>query len=99
MGTRENLFAILISAAANIVYSAVGQALFPAKVYENPSPSSQVIYHVELNQNVIVVGEVPYYYEVVINDESAKSCYTGYVSKRSICLSENEANVTEVDRG
>lgn len=92
-------FAILISVAANIVYSAVGQALFPAKVYEDPCPSSQVIYHIELNQKVIVVGEAPYYYEVVINDESSESCYTGYVSKRSICLTENEDNTTEVDVG
>lgn len=92
-------FAILISVASNILYSAIGQALSPAKVYEDPCPSSQVIYHIELNQNVIVVGEVPYYYEVVINDESSESCYTGYVSKRSICLTENEDNTTEVDVG
>lgn len=90
-------FAILISVAANIVYSAVGQALFPAKVYEDPSPSSQVIYHMELNQNVIIVGEVPYYYEVVINDESSENCYTGYVSKRSICLTETDDNATGID--
>lgn len=32
------IFAILISIAANIVYSAVGQALSPAKVYEDPMP-------------------------------------------------------------
>jgi len=92
-------FAILISIAANIVSSAIGQALFPAKVYEEPCPSSQVIYHIELNQNVIVVGEVPYYYEVVINDESSEGCYTGYVSKRSIRLTENEDNTTEADVG
>ena len=90
-------FAILISVAANIVYSAVGQALFPAKVYEDPSPSSQVIYHMELNQNVIIVGEVPYYYEVVINDASSENCYTGYVSKRSICLTETDENATGID--
>lgn len=92
-------FAILISVVANIVYSAVGQALSPAKVYEDPSPSSQIIYHMELNQNVIIVGEVPYYYEVVINDDSSKNCYTGYVSKRSICLTDIEDNTTEANVG
>lgn len=90
-------FAILISVAANIVYSAVGQALSPAKVYETPSPSSQVIYHMERNQNAIIVGEVPYYYEVVINDNSPENCYTGYVSKRSICLTDIEDNTTEAN--
>ena len=90
-------FAILIGVVTNIVYSAVGQALSPAKVYEDPSPSSQVIYHMELNQNVIIVGEVPYYYEVVINDASSENCYTGYVSKRSICLTEADDNATDID--
>lgn len=90
-------FAILISIAANIVSSAIGQALFPTKVYEDPCPSSQVIYHIELNQNVIIVGEVPYYYEVVVNDESLEDCYTGYVSKRSIRLTESDDNATDVD--
>ena len=91
-------FAILISVAANIVYSAVGQALSSAKVYEDPSPSSQVIYHMELNQNVIIVGEVPYYYEVVINDEASENCYTGYVSKRSISLIQSEEESTGLEK-
>ena len=82
-------FAILIGTATNILSSAVGQALFPAKVYENPCTSSQVIYHIEQNQTVIIVGEVPYYYEVVANNESSEGGYTGYVSKRSICMAEN----------
>lgn len=90
-------FAILINVAANIVYSAVGHALSPAKVYEDPCPSSQVIYHMERNQNVIIIGEVPYYYEVMINDEPLENCYTGYVSKRSICLTESDDNATDVD--
>ena len=91
-------FAILISVAANIVYSAVGQALSSAKVYEDPSPSSQVIYHMELNQNVIIVGKVPYYYEVVINDEASENCYTGYVSKRSISLIQSEEESTGLEK-
>ena len=91
-------YAILISAAAEIVSSAIGQAVFPAKVYEDPSASSQVICHIELNQNVIIVGEVPYYYEVMINDESLESGYTGYVSKRSICLTEDEGGETEIEQ-
>lgn len=41
--------------------------------------------------------EVPYYYEVMINDEPLENCYTGYVSKRSICLTESDDNATDVD--
>ena len=81
---------ILISIIANMVWSAIGQALSPANVYEEPNSSSQIVYHIELNQNIVVVGDVPYYYEVEIQDESSGCCYTGYVSKRSISLMESE---------
>lgn len=83
-------FAILIGIITNIAYSAIGQALFPANVYEEPHSSSQVVFHIQMNQNVIVVGDAPYYYEVEIHDESSGHCYTGYVSKRSISLIESE---------
>lgn len=81
---------ILISIIANMAWSAIGQALSPANVYEEPNSSSQIVYHIELNQNVVVVGDVPYYYEVEVQDESSGCCYAGYVSKRSISLMESD---------
>lgn len=83
-------FAILIGIITNIASSAIGKALSPANVYEEPNSSSQIVYHIELNQNVVVVGDVPYYYEVEIQDESSGCRYAGYVSKRSISLMESE---------
>ena len=83
-------FAILIGIITNIASSAIGKALSPANVYEEPNSSSQIVYHIELNQNVVVVGDVPYYYEVEIQDESSGYRYAGYVSKRSISLMESE---------
>ena len=87
---EEIFFAILIGIITNIASSAIGQALSPANVYEEPNASSQIVYHIELNQNVVVVGDVPYYYEVEIQDESSGYRYAGYVSKRSISLMESE---------
>lgn len=89
-------FAILISVAASIVSSALGQALFPANVYEDPRASAPVIYHIEPSQSVMIIGEAPYYYEVMVNDPSSDICHTGYVSKRSIRLTENEDHTAEV---
>ena len=80
----------LISIIANIASSAIGQALSPANIYEEPHSSSQVVYHIELKERVVVIGDAPYYYEVEIHDESSGNCYTGYVSKRSISLMESE---------
>ena len=83
-------FAILIGIITNIASSAIGKALSPANVYEEPNSSSQIVYHIELNQNVVVVGDVPYYYEVEIQDKLSGCRYAGYVSKRSISLMESE---------
>lgn len=81
---------ILIDIIANMTCSAIGQALFPANVYEEPHFSSQVVYHIEMNKNVVVVGDVTYYYEVEIPAELAEYRYTGYVSKQRILLMESE---------
>ena len=72
-----------------MVWSTIGRTLSPDNAYEEPNSSSQIVYHIELNQNV-VVGDVPYYYEVEIQDESSGCRYAGYVSKRSISLMESE---------
>lgn len=90
---------ILIGIIVNMVWSTIGRTLSPANAYnayEESNSSSQIVYHIELNQNV-VVGDVPYYYEVEIQDESSGCRYTGYVSKRSICLTENDDNATDID--
>ena len=81
---------ILIGIVVNMVWSTIGRTLSPANVYEEPNSSSQIVYHIELNPNVVVVGDVPYYYEVEIQDESSGCCYAGYVSKWSISLMESE---------
>lgn len=87
---------ILIGIIANIAASAIGQALSLANVYEEPHSSSQVVYHIELNQNV-VVGDAPYYYKVEIQDKSSGQLHTGYVSKRPISLIESEEKSTDIE--
>ena len=92
------LLPILIGIIANMVCSAIGRVLSPTNVYEEPHSSSPVVYHIEVNQNMIVVGDAPYYYEVKIQDESTGCCYTGYVSKRSVSLMESKVeSFTELD--
>ena len=82
---------ILIGIIVNMVWSTIGRTLSPANAYEEPNSSSQIVlYHIELNQNVVVVGDIPYYFEVEIQDESLGYRYAGYVSKRSISLMKSE---------
>lgn len=74
---------ILVGIFVNIAWSAIGRTLSPVNVYEEPNSSSQIVYHIKLNQNIVVMGDIPYCYEVEIQDELSGCCYAGYVSKRS----------------
>jgi len=80
-----NIFlTILIGIIINLVSNTIGQALVPAKVYEEPTTSSPIIGHVEQEKTIIIVGDVPYYYEIEINSGAAEQTMTGYISKKSV---------------
>lgn len=81
----EKVFlAILIGVITNMASTALGQAANQAKLYEEPLSSAQVVYHIEVNQAVVIIGEVPYYYEAEVKDPASGRVVSGYVSKRSI---------------
>lgn len=84
------LLPILVNIIVNLTWAVIGQVLFPTNVNEEPHISSQVVYHTELHQNIVVVGDVSYYYEVEIQDELSGHHYIGYVSKHSITLIGSE---------
>ena len=42
---------ILTTVIGNLISTAIGQTLVPARVYEEPKASSQVVYNLELNQS------------------------------------------------
>lgn len=84
------LFAILIGIITNLLSSGLGEMLHPARLYEAPSSSSQVIYQIQSNQSVIVIGDVPYYYAARIQDSQTGEIFSGYVSKRSVRLCEGD---------
>lgn len=75
----------------SVCSTGIGQALFPAKVYEEPTTQASIIYHIEQHQQVIIIGEVPYYYEIETKDVETNEIKTGYVSKRSVELKEIDA--------
>lgn len=86
----KNVFLpILLSIIANILYTKIGEAIVPASMYDEPKTTAQVIYHIEPNQTVVIVGDVPYYYEIEAEDAASNQVKTGYVSKRSIRICEN----------
>ena len=81
-------FCIFLEIFNSVCSNGIGQMLFPAKVYEEPNTQAPIIYHIEQHQQVVIIGEVPYYYEIETKDIETNEIKTGYVSKRSVELKE-----------
>lgn len=81
-------FYIFLEIFNNVCSIEIGQMLFPAKVYEEPNTQASIVYHIEQHQQVVIIGEVPYYYEIETKDIETNEIKTGYVSKRSVELKE-----------
>ena len=75
---------ILLGIVVNLIAMAIGQAVTPAKVYEKPRTTSPVIYHLEPLQQVKIIGEEPYYFQIELTDNNTQETMVGFVSKRSI---------------
>lgn len=75
---------ILTSIIMTLAAMAIGQIRTPAKVYEKPQTTSQVVYHLEPLQEVKIIGEQPYYFQIELTDNDTKETLIGFVSKRSV---------------
>ena len=82
------LVAILIS---NIIWALIvnaaswtGKTIKAAVVRDEPSSSAIGICRIQPSQNVIVIGDVPYYYLIEFNDPNTNELQRGYISKKSV---------------
>ncbi len=93
MKTLETLLAIFIGYIVNCF---VGTAIKQANIYEEPSAKSNIIVEININENVTITDEVPYYYEVTYIQPETGEEKTGYVYKPNINIqienSEDEPN-------
>lgn len=78
------ILAILINIAATIIATSIGQARSPANVYDKPRTTSPVVYRLKPLQQVVIIGEEPYYYQIEIKDNDTQETLVGFVSKRSL---------------
>ena len=61
-----------------------------ANVYEEPSASSNIVYNITVEQNVTVIGDEKYYYEIEIPDPVTGETVIGYVYKGNLTITEAE---------
>lgn len=77
-------FPLLLGLLVNLISTSIGEARTPAKVYEQPRPTAPIVYHLERLQQVRIIGEEPYYFQIELIDNETKEILTGFVSKRSL---------------
>lgn len=71
------------------------RATTDAHVYEEPVATSNVVYNITVDNNVTVIGDVPYYYEVEFVDPETGEPMIGYVYKGNLVADEPEETVTQ----
>lgn len=61
-----------------------------SKVYESPSSNSNIVTNINVNQNITVINEVPYYYETVFIDSKTGEEIKGFIYKPNVTIHEVE---------
>lgn len=69
------------------------QPVKDSKVYEEPKSTSSIVYNVSVENNITVIGDVPYYYEVEFPNPDTGEMVIGYIYKKN--LVNVEATETE----
>ena len=89
---------VLLTIVANIIYAIlnsswsalIAYANKDTRVYDEPSATSNVVYNINIEQNVTVIGDAKYYYEVEIPDPVTGETVIGYVYKGNLTITEAE---------
>lgn len=98
------LFPILLLLAGWGFSSWQARTTKDARVYEEPSATSSIVYNITIENNVTVIGDAPYYYEVEFPNSETGEMIRGYISKRNLTadvtenaeVQEDETEATEV---
>lgn len=83
-------FTVLIGIIVSLISMIIGQAITSTNVYVKPKTTSSVIYHLEPLQQVKIIGEQPYYFQIELTDDDTGDTLTGFVSKRSLKVADSE---------
>ncbi len=79
------LLAIIINIISNYACDFIdGFIIKKAKIYQEPKSDSEVVINIDVEQNVIILDSVPYYYKVKIEDEQTDNQFIGYIYKSNI---------------
>lgn len=69
-----------------------GITISNSNIYTEPVSTSTVVYSISVNQNITVIGDAPYYYEVEFVDPETGEAVTGYIYKGNVSIDELAAS-------
>ena len=89
------LIQILLAIIINIVSGVMGDWVSgvltkKSNMYEEATATSNVVINIDVDQNITIVNEVPYYYEIVYTDPETGEEIRGYVYKANVAIEQEE---------
>lgn len=66
-------------------------------VYEAPTTTSNVVININIDQNVTVINEVPYYYEIIYTHPETGEEITGYIYKPSVSILQDSNETSDIE--
>lgn len=85
------LLAIIINIASGVIGDWVtGVLTKKSNLYEEATSTSNVVINIDVDQNITIVNEVPYYYEIVYADPETGEKIRGYVYKANVAIEQEE---------
>jgi len=89
------LIAIIINVVSGVIVNWVtGVLTKKSNLYEEATATSNVLVNIDADQNITIVNEVPYYYEIIYTDAETGEELRGYVYKANV-LTEHKNNTEE----
>lgn len=90
------LFPFLVNLLSSLLSPALTALVTKnAQVYEEPISTSCVVYNVTVENNITVIGDAPYYYEVEFTDPETGELQTGYIYKGNVTVEQPEETVAQ----
>lgn len=68
-------------------------------VYEAPTATSNVVINIDIDQNITVINEAPYYFEVIYTHPETGEEITGFIYKPNVSMPQDSDEIEDIETG
>ena len=91
---------MIVSIILGQIFSQPAITITNSNIYLEPVSNSTIIYQTTINQNINIIGDAPYYYNVQLVDPQTGDEYQGYIYKRNVSVdsptTEDDTEASEI---